>query len=224
MSTHRRLRHRPATFFVSAALLAVASTAVGGSARAATAPPGSTLTQRALSGQTDCQLTAGQFAQIGEDFMTRMLSSSRAEDAMRLHMRALWGDGAQRQAYQFMGERLAGCSTGDGPAAFGTMMGLMGAGMMGASLGYGTAGYTTSAYRPEFMMGGSRFSAGMMDSGSTTHSSGLSAGAIVAIALGFLALLGLILVLLARRPRSTAPAPPPPQHQSGPQPPQTHRA
>lgn len=55
-----------------------------------------------------------------------------------------------------MGERLGGWATGDGPVAFGTMMGMMGLmGLMGTSemgASYGSA-YPDSRYRS--MMGGS---------------------------------------------------------------------
>jgi hypothetical protein len=87
-----------------------------------------------------------------------------------------------------MGMRLGGCATGNGPVAFGTMMGMMGTSEMGASYGSAYPGGANSSS----MMGGG------YGANQPAGNGGLGAGGIVAIVLGSLALLALIVVLLTR--------------------------
>jgi hypothetical protein len=107
---------------------------------------------------------------------------------MNAQMRAIAGASGEQQAYRFMGERLGGCATGNGPVAFGTMMGMMGTSEMGAS--YGSA-YPANGYG--YMMG-------RYGSNQTAGNGGMGAGVIAAIVLGSLALLALIVLLATRRP------------------------
>jgi hypothetical protein len=206
---HRQAQ-RPARLAVSLLVVMAFATAGGAPAWGATSQPaGAALVQQALSGQAGCgKLSTAEFSMIGQYFMARMLGgSTAAQSAMTAHMQALWGAGGQQQAYQFMGQRLAGCATGNGPAPFGAMMGMTGAGMMGASYGYGSTGYRSGAYGPN-MMGRGSFS-GMMGASyghGPNHGSDMSGGAIIAIVLGGLALLaGAVAVglRLGRRPPGT---------------------
>ena len=86
-------------------------------------------------------------------------------------------------AYRFMGERMGGCATGNGPVAVGTMMGMMGTSEMGAS--YGSA-YPAGSY-------------GSMMAGYGSGSGGTSVGVIAAIVLGGVVLLALIVLLVTGR-------------------------
>jgi hypothetical protein len=198
---------RPARLIIALIMLtALATSAVAPASGATSQPTGAALAQQALSGQAGCgKLSTAQFGIIGQYFMARMLGdSTAAQSEMTDHMQALWGAGGQQQAYQFMGQRVAGCATGNGPAAFGAMMGLMGAGMMGASYGYGNSGYRSGAYGPNMM--GRRSFPGMMGASygyGPNNANHMSGGAIAAMILGGLALLAGIIALtvrLARRP------------------------
>jgi hypothetical protein len=113
---------------------------------------------------------------------------SSGDLAMNAQMLATAGASGEQSAYQFMGERLGGCAAGNGPVAFGTMMGMMGTSEMGAS--YGRA-YPGGAYGSS-MMGGGR------GSNQAAGSGGMGTGAIVAIVFGSLAVLALLLLLATR--------------------------
>jgi hypothetical protein len=198
---------RPARLIGAVLTWAALATATGAPALgAAPQPTGAALAQQALSGQAACgKLSTAQFGLIGQYFMARMLGGSTvALSAMTDRMETLWGAGGQQQAYEFMGQRVAGCATGNGPALFGAMMGMMGAGMMGASYGYGSAGYRSGEYGPN-MMGGRSFP-GMMGASYGYGPNGanhMSGGAIIAMILGGLALLAVAVAVglrLGRRP------------------------
>ena len=64
--------------------------------------------------------------------MGRMLGSTATHKAMNQQMTSMMGSSGEAQAHTFMGRRFAGCATGSAPAAFSTMMGMMG--------GYASAG------------------------------------------------------------------------------------
>jgi hypothetical protein len=147
---------------------------------------GAALLAQIQNGQTSCgKLSSSNRVLIGEYDMQRIMGSTAAYNAMNAQMQAITGASGQQLAYRFMGERLAGCAAGNGPVAFGTMMGMMGTTEMGASYGsaYPADGYGSS------MMGG--YGSG---------SGGMSVGVIAAIVLGALVLLALIVLLLTRRP------------------------
>ena len=140
---------------------------------------GAQLLSSLQAGKVKCAaLTTGDFDHIGEYVMRRMLGSTAAHDAMNRQMTAMMGSGGERQAHVFMGQRFAGCATGRGPAAFGAMMGMMGAGMMGSAYGGST---------PSSMMGnGYRGAGGMMGTGTapqTATDSGWSSGDTVMVVL-----------------------------------------
>lgn len=111
------------------------------------------------------------------------MGSAASYDAMNAQMGASVGTSGEQLGYRFMGERLGGCATGNGPVAFGTMMGIMGTSEMGASYG---SGYVNGSDR-ESMMGG-RGSGG-----------GASPAEIAAIVFGGLLVVALIVGLVTRR-------------------------
>lgn len=79
---------------------------------------GGPLVQQALGGQTDfARLRSAQFVLIRQTVMTRMLGPGAGQNLMTAHMRTVWPAGGLNQAYLFMGRRLAGCATGNGPRA-----------------------------------------------------------------------------------------------------------
>lgn len=185
-------------------LLAAAIAGVGSTSAWASAneeQQGAALLQQVQSGKTNCtKLTASQSELIGEYVMGRMLGSTRAHNAMNAQITATMGTRGEQQAHRFMGQRFADCATGRAPAAFGAMMGMMGAGMMGTSQGYGANTYQGNS-------GG-----GMMGNRSggpsqTAHDSDMSTGAILAIVLGFFAVLAVIIGLAVRRNKRPPNAP-----------------
>jgi hypothetical protein len=146
---------------------------------------GAALLAQIQNGRISCsKLSSSDLVLMGEYDMGRIMGSTTAYNAMNGQMQATIGANGEQLAYRFMGERLGGCATGNGPVAFGTMMGMMGNSEMGAS--YGSA-YPAGNYGSS-MMGGS---------GSGTG--GTSVGVIAAIVLGALVLLALIIFLLTHR-------------------------
>ena len=146
---------------------------------------GAALLGQIQNGQISCgKLSSSSFELMGEYDMGRIMGSTAAYNAMNAQMQSIAGVSGERLAYRFMGERLGGCASGNGPVAFGTMMGMMGTSEMGASYGsaYPAGGYSSS------MMGG--YGSG---------SGGTSVGVIAAIVLGALVLLALIVLLVTRR-------------------------
>jgi hypothetical protein len=148
---------------------------------------GGALLAQVQNGQTSCnKLSSSDLALMGRYDMGRIMGSTAAYSAMNAQMQSITGAGGEQLAYRFIGERLAGCATGNGPVAFGTMMGMMGTSEMGASYGLAdpAGGYGS-------MMGGH-------GSNQTAGNGGTSVGVIVAIVLGALLLLALIIVLATR--------------------------
>jgi hypothetical protein len=147
--------------------------------------PGAALLGQIQSGQTSCgKLSSNDFVLMGEYDMERIMGSTAAYDAMDREMHATGGANSEQLADQFMGERLGDCATGNGPVAFGTMMGIMGTSEMGASYG---SGYPSDRDRSS-MMG---------DYGS--DNSGVSVFAVAAIVFGAFVLTALIVWLVTRR-------------------------
>jgi hypothetical protein len=109
---------------VSIALGLLANTAAV--AAPSTGQGGAVLLAEVQSGHTTCsKLSSGELALMGEYDMGRIMGSTAAYNAMNAQMNATAGANGEQSAYRFMGERLAGCATGNGPVAFGTMMGMM---------------------------------------------------------------------------------------------------
>jgi len=151
---HRRHARRFAlTIATSLALLGVS--AATASASADTEQQGARLLQSIEAGKQQCeQLSRDEFAAIGEHVMGRMLGSASMHDAMDEQMRNTTGESGETQAHVFMGQRFSGCASGEAPAAFGSMMGMMGnySGTNGG--GMGNRGDNSNGFGPG-MMGGS---------------------------------------------------------------------
>lgn len=174
---------RPA--LVAASVIVVAVCAAAPVLAAGTPSPAAVLAQRAVTGQTNCAaLTSTQFVVIGQTFITRMLGPGAAQGAITAHMQALSSASGLAQAYGFMGRRLAGCATGNGPRSFGEMMGMIG--------------------------GGTGTSSGMMGEGNgPTHSGTTSSMTVVVIGVGLVALVAVAtgsMLMVTRRRRTLLPS------------------
>jgi hypothetical protein len=187
----QRLRRRalvPRLIAVTAASIALVSLSVAPAWSAVSAEQqGAALLAQIRNGHTSCsKLSSSNLAQMGEYDMRRIMGSTAAQNAMNAQMQATTGARGEQLAYQFMGQRLAGCATGNGPVAFGTMMGMMGTSEMGAS--YHSA-YPGGAYSSSMMGGG-------YGSNQTAGNGGTSVAVLV---LGALVLIALIVLLATRR-------------------------
>lgn len=163
----RRARHFALTIGAILAVLGV--NAASGSASAGAEQQGAQLLQSVQAGEQKCQqLSRGQFEAIGEYVMGRMLGSTASHEAMDQQIRTTTGASGEAQAHVFMGQRFAGCATGAAPAAFGSMMGMMGnySGANGAGMGNGRDG--GNGFGPG-MMGGSGSRAGGDNGWSSTN-------------------------------------------------------
>lgn len=168
-TTKNRAGHRCITIAVLAAafLVLTALAAAPAMGTAGEEQQGAQLLRSLQTGKEKCtSLTTDNFELIGEYVMGRMFGSSAAHDAMNRQMVSTMGNSGESQAHVFMGKRFAGCATGQAPAAFGAMMGMMGAGMMGSAYG-GPAGAN-----PGMMGSGSRGAGGMMGLGYNSRASG----------------------------------------------------
>ena len=150
----RRARHFALT--IGAMILALLGvSAAPGSASAGAEQQGVRLLQRVQAGEQKCQqISREQFEAIGEYVMGRMVGSAANHKAMDQRIRSMRGASGEAQAHVFMGQRFAGCATGAAPAAFGSMMGMMGAyaDTSGRGMGYGRDGVNGFG---RGMMGGS---------------------------------------------------------------------
>lgn len=197
MATDARLwrRARRSLLVVGVALSLLAGSAPLSLASAVEEQQGAQLLQSFQAGKTSCkQLSRDQFELIGESVMGRMLGSTAAHEAMNRQMTRMVGSAGEVQAHTFMGQRFTGCASGAAPAAFGSMMGMMGgyAGAGGSKTGRGQSG---TGYGGG-MMGGSS-SRGTHDSGG----SGSNTVMVILIGVLLVALLGALVVLRpSRRP------------------------
>jgi hypothetical protein len=147
---------------------------------------GAALLAQIQNGKTTCgKLSSGNVALIGEYSMGRIMGSAAAQNAMNAQMQATTGARGEQSAYQFMGRRLGGCASGNGPVPFGTMMGTA-----EMAAGYGSA-YRAGGYASAMT--------GRYGSSQMAGSDGMSGGVIVTIVLGALVLLALVVVLATRR-------------------------
>ena len=121
----RRTRYLALSIGATLALLGVG--AAPGSASAGAERQGAQLLQRFQAGEQKCQqLSRDQSESIGEYVMGRMLGSTARHDAMDRQIRNTSGASGEAQVHVFMGQRFTGCSTDAAPAAFGSMIGMMG--------------------------------------------------------------------------------------------------
>ena len=137
---NRQRRARHGTLIIGAILLVLGVSSAPGSASAGAERQGAQLLQRVQAGELKCQgLSRAQSESVGEYVMGRMLGSPARHEAMDRQIRATSGASGEAQAHAFMGQRFTGCETGAVPAAFGSMMGMMGgySGANGAGMSYG---------------------------------------------------------------------------------------
>lgn len=160
-----------------AALLALLAASPG--MAASDGQQGAQLLGRVEAGELSCSaLSSDQSERIGEYVMGRMLGSSAAHEAMDRQMTATMGSGGERQAHVYMGQRFSGCASGRAPAAFGAMMGMMGAGMMGSAYGGGSS---YGMMGPGFRRGGATMGFGYV--ATSRSEGGWSSGDTVMVAL-----------------------------------------
>jgi putative membrane protein len=178
MATDLRLRRRARTVLATGLLLALLGVAAAPTlATASEEAQGAQLLQSFQAGKKTCQqLSRDQFELIGESVMGRMLGSTATHEAMNRQMTSVMGTSGEAQAHTFMGQRFTGCAAGRAPAAFGSMMGMMG--------GYASASGS--------MMGGS-------SSGSSGDSGWSGADTVIVVLMGIL-LAAVLGVLVAWRP------------------------
>jgi Short C-terminal domain len=191
-------RHRARVATLAAALLALTALAAPAAMGATSEQQqGAQLLGMLQSGKASCaSLSTTNFERIGEYVMGRMLGSSAAHDAMNRQITLMMGATGETQAHTFMGQRFAGCATGQAPPAFGAMMGMMGAGMMGSA--YGGTG------SPTMMGSGNRGTGGMMGFGYVTPTASRNSGwgsgdTVMVILMGLLVALA-VGALIAWRP------------------------
>lgn len=182
---------------LTGALMGIGASAVWASA--SEEHQGEALLHQVQSGQLPCaKVTPAQFELIGEYAMGRMVGSTAAHEAMNERLKTQLGSAGEEQAHEFLGARSAGCPTGAAPASYGTMMGMMGGSDSGTASG-GMMGGSQNGAQSGSMMGNG------YSAGSHMHEEGMSSGAIVAIILGGIVLVGLIVLLALRwKPRPPA--------------------
>lgn len=170
---------------------------------------GAKLSAQLRSGAKTCtQLSNEDFDHIGEYVMGRALGSTQLHEAMNQRMSTMMGQQAEQRMHELMGRRFSGCDQGQA-----SRVGMMDSGMMG-----GTGGGWARMMRSGdwgWMMNGAwqgmsradwqQLESRLLGSGVSSGSGGLSATAIIAIALGaaLLASLG-TLALIRRKGRSAA--------------------
>ena len=151
------------------------------------------------------KVTSTQYQHVGQYLMGRALGSAQRYEAMDSLMDRMMGQSASDQMYQYMGERYLGKSAAPnssyGPyySWMANMMsryggpyaGMVGGYMMGAYHGLTGQGSVTGGYH----MGPGMMGYGYASSQSAAHT-GMSTGAIIAVVLGAIAVVGLLAALL----------------------------
>jgi hypothetical protein len=187
-----------------AVLVVVATTAVGPAPALASVgeevASGHALAGRLHSGAATCRdLSDDGFEHLGEYVMDRLVGSRTAHQAMNAHMEDVMGGSYADRMHEALGRDYAGCDggaamgpgmTGDAHSGWGAMMG-------SANWSWMHDGGWRHMSRADWRHVGSRVvGPGMMDG----TDGGVSAGAVVAIVLGAMALGGLTALLVVRRP------------------------
>jgi hypothetical protein len=151
-------------------------------------------------------LTSTQYQHAGQYLMGRALGSSRRYEAMDSQMDRMMGQSVSDQMYLYMGERYLGKSVAPNSSYApyyswmanmmrrygGTYAGMMGGYMMGAYNTLSNQGSATGGYH----MGPGTMGHGYASSSQNVADSGMSTGAIIAIVLGAIVVVGLLVVLL----------------------------
>jgi hypothetical protein len=164
--------------------------------------------QRLQAGATSCdKLSDADFEHLGEYVMERMLGSRTDHRAMNDRMTAMIGDANTERIHELMGRRYAGCGT-QGAGA-----GMMGPGMMGGGSGAASGGgwaammasgdfawMRDGAWRHMSRADWQRVGTAWMGPGMMSRTAGWSTAAVLAVVLGGLALGGLAMYTMLRRP------------------------
>ena len=189
----QRRRARHLALVIGAILALLGLNATPGWASASEERQGAQLLQSVQAGEQKCQqLSRTQSELIGEYVMGRMVGSTARHEAMNRQITATSGASGEVQAHVFMGQRFAGCASRAAPAAFGSMMGMMG-NYSGANGGMTGTGRDDA----NGMMGrsGSR----------ATADNGLSSTDIVVLVILVALLAAALLAIAARRPWRRSP-------------------
>jgi hypothetical protein len=173
---------------------------------------GKTIAARGDAGTATCtNLSTTDFEHLGEYVMERTVGSRSAHQAMNARMDAIMGTENSDRMHQAIGRRYAGCTT------TGTGAGMMGGtGMMGTTGGWGAmmgpnyAWMRNGAWQHMTRSDWQRAGNYMMGHGwmMAVGGSGWSTGAVIAVVLGALALGGLAVYALVRRPWRHGPSHP----------------
>jgi hypothetical protein len=179
---------------------------------------GSVVAQRLQAGATSCdKLSDADFEHLGEYVVERMLGSPATHRAMNDRMTAMMGDANTERMHELMGRRYAGCGT-QGAGA-----GMMGPGMMGGGSGAASGGgwgammatgdfawMRDGAWLHMSRADWERVGTAWMGPGMMSRTDGWSTAAVIAVVLGGLAVGGLVMYAVLKRPwrrrRSPGPA------------------
>ena len=151
-------------------------------------------------------VTSTQYQHVGQYLMGHALGSAQRYEAMDSLMDRMMGQSVSDQMYLYMGERYLGKSVAPKSSYApyyswmagmmsrygGTYAGMMGGYMMGAYNSLSGQGSPTGGYH----MGPGMMGYGYASSSRNAADSGMSTGAIIAIVLGAIAVVGLVVVLL----------------------------
>jgi hypothetical protein len=160
-------------------------------------------------------LTSTQYQHVGQYLMGRGLGSARRYETMDSQMDRMMGRSVSDQMYLYMGERYLGkrVAPNSSYAPYyswmgnmmsrygGTYAGMMGGYMMGAYNSLSGQGSATGGYH----MGPGMMGYGYASPSQNAAAGGMSTGAIIAIVLGAIAVVGLLVVLLLRMTGRRAP-------------------
>jgi hypothetical protein len=211
MSLTRNALHASAALVLALAL-AAAPPAV---ASAASEQQGAQVLSEVQAGKLHgTNLTSTQYQHVGQYLMGRALGSTQHNEAMDSLMDRMIGQSVSDQMYQYMGERYLGknvAPNSDYAPYYSWMANMIS--RYGGSYAGTMGGYMMGAYNrlsgQGSATGGYRMGPGMMDQGNSSSQnaahSGMSAGAIIAIVLGAIAIVGLLAVLLLRTTGRRAP-------------------
>jgi hypothetical protein len=167
---------------------------------------------RVDAGAASCEnLSTTDFEQLGEYVMERMIGSRSANEAMNARMAAMIGSENSDRMHEAIGRRYAGCATtGTGSGMMGGIEITGGAGGWGTMMGSGYAWMRNGSWQHMTRADWQRAGGYMMGQGwiMDAGGSGWSSGAIIAAVLGALALGGLAVYTMLRRPWRRRPSRP----------------
>jgi putative membrane protein len=155
---------------------------------------GAALLRSVEDGGRGCDdLDPGDFEEIGEYLMGRMVGSPQAHESMDALMASMMGRSGEARMHEVMGRRLSACGAGGFPPGAAGMMGGLGAfGMMGGALGPGPDAAGGVGYGP--MMGGFGGGSDPADADADFGHMDLDGGWWIVMGLGMVLFWGLIIV------------------------------